>query len=167
MSRARGAPEGYRRGVGLMMFNPAGRIFTGRRIDTEIEAWQMPQGGIDDGESPRDAAMRELREETGVENAVIVAESAEWKSYDFPSDLRARVWGGLYRGQTQKWFLLRFTGSDSDIDIESADPNPEFDDWQWMDIESLPRRIVAFKRRLYEDLAAEFGDLIAREAGRR
>ncbi len=158
-----GPAEGYRRGVGLMMFNPAGRIFTGRRIDTEIEAWQMPQGGIDDGESPREAALRELREETGIDKAVIVAESAGWMRYDFPPDLRTQIWSGRYRGQTQKWFLLRFTGNDSDIDIAFADP--EFDAWQWMDIENLARRIVGFKRRLYQDLAAEFGDLVARETG--
>jgi putative (di)nucleoside polyphosphate hydrolase len=150
--------DGYRRGVGLMMFNTAGLIFTGRRIDTKIEAWQMPQGGIDPGEAPRDAAFRELREETGTDNAEIIGESAIWRSYDFPAELQAKIWNGRFRGQTQKWYALRFLGQDSEIDINGEEP--EFDSWRWSSLDDLPRQIVGFKRELYTELAVEFGDLI-------
>src|SRR5215813_11823811 len=107
----------YRPGVGLMLFNSAGRIFVARRIDMPSEAWQMPQGGIDKGEDPRRAALRELAEEIGTDRAEIVAESPDWRPYDLPTELMGMLWGGRYRGQTQKWFLLRFTGKDNDIDI--------------------------------------------------
>jgi len=151
-------PDGYRRGVGLMMFNAAGLIFTGRRIDTKIEAWQMPQGGIDPGETPRDAAFRELLEETGTNDAEIIAESGRWRSYDFPAELQVKVWNGKYRGQTQKWFALRFLGQDSDININGAEP--EFGSWCWSSLDDLPRQIVGFKRELYVEITLEFGDLI-------
>lgn len=151
-------PDAYRRGVGLMMFNETGRIFTGRRIDTDTEAWQMPQGGIDPGETPRQAALRELLEETGTDNVEIVGESARWRSYDFPADLQTKVWGGRFRGQSQKWFAMRFLGRDSDINIDGE--APEFDAWRWSSLDDLPRRIVGFKRKLYAELTVEFGDLI-------
>lgn len=157
------AIEGYRRGVGLMMFNPAGLVWVGRRIDRSGEAWQMPQGGIDAGETPGEAALRELKEETGTDKAAIVAESAGWLRYDLPSAVRDRVWGGRFRGQTQKWFLLRFTGADDDIDI-AADA-PEFDAWRWMPVDDLATHIVAFKRELYRQVTAEFGALITGETG--
>lgn len=151
----------YRRGVGLVLFNTDGLVFAGRRIDMQGDVWQMPQGGIDEDEAPSDAALRELREETGIDKAVVVAESAGWLSYDLPAEIRERVWGGQFRGQTQKWFVLRFTGTDADIDLDAAEP--EFDAWRWMALDQLALQIVDFKRRLYADLAAEFGDLIARE----
>ncbi|MDP6787093.1 MAG: RNA pyrophosphohydrolase [Rhodospirillales bacterium] len=148
----------YRRGVGAMVLNHRGEVFVGRRIDTPGEAWQMPQGGIDAGEAPRLAVKRELAEETGIETARIVAESAGWLRYDLPRDLSARVWKGRYRGQEQKWFALRFTGIDGDIDL-NASRHPEFSQWKWVAIDRLPDLIVAFKRRLYEDVVAEFRHL--------
>lgn len=150
--------DGYRRGVGLMMFNAQGKIFTGRRLDTEIEAWQMPQGGIDPGETPRQAAVRELREETGTDNVDIVGESALWRSYDFPAALQSRIWNGKFRGQTQKWYAMRFLGQDSDININGLEP--EFGSWRWSALDDLPRQIVGFKQKLYEELVEEFGDII-------
>jgi putative (di)nucleoside polyphosphate hydrolase len=153
-------PDGYRRGVGLLMFNAQGMIFTGRRIDTDTEAWQMPQGGIDPGETPRQAAIRELKEETGTDNVEIVGESAQWRSYDFPAELQSQIWNGRFRGQTQKWFAMRFLGRDSEIDLDGH--QPEFDSWRWSRLEDLPRHIVRFKRRLYADIAAEFEELIRR-----
>lgn len=148
----------YRKGVGLMMLNRRGKVFVARRIDMPSEAWQMPQGGIDAGETPRAAAMRELEEEIGTDKAKIVAESKGWLSYDLPADLVPRLWGGKYRGQTQKWFLLRFTGTDSDIDIETE--HPEFLAWKWAATRDLPKLIVPFKRKLYEDLLKEFAPLV-------
>src|SRR5215475_12592054 len=109
---------GYRSGVGIMLLNPVGEVFVGRRIDMPVmPAWQMPQGGIDPGETPRQAALRELKEEIGTDKAEILGESAGWLQYDLPSDLAGGIWGGRYRGQRQKWFVMRFTGSDADIDL--------------------------------------------------
>ena len=150
----------YRKGVGAMLMNARGEIFVARRNDMISEAWQMPQGGIDDGEDPRAAAMRELKEEIGTDAAKIVAESKQWLSYDLPIELVPKIWGGRYRGQKQKWFLLRFIGRDSDIDIDTDDP--EFLEWKWAALESLPNLIVPFKRKLYQDVVAEFAPLIAR-----
>ncbi len=150
----------YRRGVGAILFNQSGRVFVGRRMDTDADAWQLPQGGIDAGEPPRDAVLRELAEETGTDKAEIVAESRRWRRYDLPGEVAARLWGGRYRGQEQKWFALRFTGADGDIDL-AATPDPEFDAWKWVDLARIPDSIVPFKRRLYEDLVAEFAPLIA------
>lgn len=150
----------YRKGVGAMLANMRGEIFVARRNDMISEAWQMPQGGINEGEDPRHAALRELKEEIGTDSAKIVAESRRWLTYDLPPDLVPKIWGGRYRGQTQKWFLLRFIGRDSDIDIDTEDP--EFLDWKWAALESLPELIVPFKRKLYQDLVAEFGPLVAR-----
>ena len=150
----------YRRGVGAMLLNHRGEVFVGRRIDTPGDVWQMPQGGIDEGETPRRAVMRELAEETGVDKAEIVGESTGWLRYDLPPDLVGRVWKGRYRGQEQMWFALRFTGVDGDIDL-NAGRHPEFSQWRWVAIERLPRLIVDFKRRLYEDVVAEFRHLAA------
>jgi putative (di)nucleoside polyphosphate hydrolase len=147
-----------------MLFNPAGQIFVARRIDMPSEAWQMPQGGIDKGEEPRRAALRELEEEIGTDRAEIIAESPSWRPYDLPPELMSVLWGGRFRGQTQKWFLLRFTGDDSDIDI--ATEHPEFLEWKWVEIDEVPRLIVPFKRAIYEDVVAEFAPLIARSIAR-
>ena len=151
----------YRLGVGIVLFDPLGRVFAARRIDT-AEAWQLTQGGFDKGETPRQAVLRELEEEIGTARAEIVAESADWLSYDLPPELAGRVWRGKYRGQKQKWFALRFTGQDSDIDL--ATPHPEFDAWQWVDLADLPGQIVPFKRALYEAVVAEFLPLARRIA---
>lgn len=148
----------FRPGVGIMLLNPSNLVFVARRIDMPSEAWQMPQGGIDPGETPGQAVMRELKEEVGTDKAVVVAESPIWRSYDLPAELMGKLWGGRYRGQTQKWFALRFTGTDADIDI--ATEEPEFLDWKWAELAELPALIVPFKRKLYEELVAEFGPLV-------
>lgn len=147
----------YRPCVGIMLLNPENKVFVARRIDTRAEAWQMPQGGIDEGENPRVAALREMREEIGTDNAEIIAESAGWLEYDLPKDLVPKLWGGRYRGQKQKWFVLRYLGQDSDIDINTE--TPEFLEWRWVKMEELPLLIVPFKRALYERLVEEFGHL--------
>jgi len=146
---------GYRPAVGIMLLNRQSEVFVARRIDMPyVSAWQMPQGGIDAGETPRQAAFRELKEEIGTGNAEIVAESRGWLRYDLPVELAGRVWGGRYRGQQQKWFVMRFTGSDSNINL--ATEHPEFDAWQWVAPLRLPELIVPFKRQLYMDILAEF-----------
>jgi putative (di)nucleoside polyphosphate hydrolase len=146
----------YRPAVGIMLLNPAELAFIGRRIDMPagLAAWQMPQGGIDPGETPRQAAFRELKEEIGTDKAEILAETRGWLHYDLPSDIASRMWGGRWRGQRQKWFLMRFTGEDSDIN--PATEHPEFDAWEWVEPRRLPELIVPFKRPLYCDLLAEF-----------
>ena len=146
----------YRPAVGIMLVNPAGLAFIGRRIDMPagLAAWQMPQGGIDPGESPREAAFRELEEEVGTDKAEILAETQGWLHYDLPTDIASRMWSGRWRGQRQKWFLMRFTGEDADIN--PATEHPEFDAWEWVEPERLPELIVPFKRQLYRELLAEF-----------
>ena len=147
----------YRDGVGAMLFNNLGCVFVARRIDMPSEAWQMPQGGIEPGETPKATALREVEEEIGTAKVEIIAESQNWLTYEFPNWLVPKVWGGRYRGQRQKWFAMRFMGDDTDINI--ATETPEFIDWKWEDINRLPELIVPFKRRLYQDLIAEFGHL--------
>ncbi|HSV29609.1 MAG TPA: RNA pyrophosphohydrolase [Candidatus Omnitrophota bacterium] len=144
----------YRKGVGIVLQNRDGLVFVARRIDTKADAWQFPQGGIDDGEDPRTAALRELEEEIGTAKAEIVAESRDWLSYDLPRDVADKCWKGRFRGQAQKWFLLRFLGSDADIDI--ATEHPEFSEWRWMALADVPSVIVPFKRDLYERVVEEF-----------
>lgn len=154
MSSALKSSLPYRPGVGMMLVNKANQVFIARRIDSTSEAWQMPQGGIDEGEDAREAALRELKEEVGTDKASIIAESANWHTYDLPDHLISKIWGGKYRGQRQKWFLMRFEGKDSDINIETE--HPEFLEWKWSDAASLPDVIVPFKRQLYKDLVEEF-----------
>jgi putative (di)nucleoside polyphosphate hydrolase len=157
-------PRPYREGVGIMLLGPAGKVLVARRIDAGGEAWQMPQGGIDAGEDPRAAALRELAEEIGTAKAEILAESRGWLEYDLPPPLRDKVWGGRYRGQRQKWLLCRFTGSDADIALDRHH-HPEFSEWRWVEPEALPRLIVDFKRDLYERVLAEFRPLLERPPG--
>ena len=149
----------YRPCVGIVLIDGRGRVFVGRRADMNGEHWQLPQGGIDPGETPADAALRELEEEAGTSAAEIVQESSAWHAYDLPPHLVGRVWGGRYRGQTQRWFLLRFTGSDDDIDLTRH--HQEFDGWRWVEPEALPDLVVSFKRPVYEAVLEEFRDAIA------
>lgn len=151
----------YRPCVGVMLANREGLVFVGQRIDTkEGDAWQMPQGGIDPGEDPLAAAIRELGEETGIvpEHVDIIARSAEEHAYDLPDALIGKLWSGRYRGQSQRWFLARFKGEDSDIDI--ATPHPEFDAWQWVEADRLVELIVPFKKNLYRKVVEEFHHLL-------
>ena len=150
--------EGYRPGVGVMLLDGANRVFVGRRIDIAGDNWQMPQGGIDKGETPRQAALRELHEEVGTDKAEIIAESKGWLSYEVPTDITRRLWRGRYRGQRQKWFAMRFLGGDADIDLMTH--HPEFDAWKWVSPPELPRLIVPFKRQLYLDILAEFEGIL-------
>lgn len=153
-------PKHYRKGVGVMLINSDGKVFVAQRIDTDIPAWQMPQGGIDKKEDPAETALRELEEETGIDTELveILAETEDWIRYDLPTDLQGKLWKGKYRGQEQKWFLARFLGEDDDIDLDNEDP--EFCDWRWEDIDRLPELIVDFKRPLYEQVLATFRDKV-------
>ncbi len=150
----------YRPCVGVMLMNRHGQVFVGQRLDRDTDAWQMPQGGVDKGEAPRDAALRELWEETGVtaDLVEIIAESADWLPYDLPHDLVPRIWNGRFRGQEQKWFLLRFAGSDNQVNI--ATQHPEFSEWRWLAKDDLVDNIVPFKREVYARVLEEFGPLV-------
>jgi len=150
----------YRRNVGVMLVNDAGNVFVAQRIDSDGPAWQMSQGGIDGDETPRQAALRELQEETGIgpDLVRIEAEMPDWVTYDLPHDLVGKIWKGRYRGQKQKWVLMRYLGRDSDIDI--ATEHPEFTRWRWLPPEELPEVIVPFKRHVYERIVAQFRDLL-------
>ena len=143
-----------------MLFNPAGLVWVGRRLDQKGDAWQMPQGGIDQGETPEQAALRELEEEIGTASAVIVDESKGWLTYELPPELLGVAWKGRYRGQKQKWFALRFTGTDDEIRIDGE--HPEFAEWRWVEFGQLIELIVPFKRGLYEEVTAEFAALAKR-----
>jgi putative (di)nucleoside polyphosphate hydrolase len=148
----------YRLNVGAVLFNRDGKVFVGRRHDQDAHsphAWQLPQGGIDPGEDPRQAVLRELREEIGTDRAEIIGEHPDWLTYDLPPELLGRVWGGRYRGQRQRWFALRFLGQDSDIRLD-AHPHPEFVAWRWADLADLPALAVPFKRDIYAVLARDF-----------
>jgi putative (di)nucleoside polyphosphate hydrolase len=153
----RQAPR-YRNGVGIMLLNARKQVFVAQRIDFASDAWQMPQGGIDKGETPREAALRELKEEIGTDKAEFLAESKGWLAYDFPPELRERFKRARFLGQRQRWFAMRFTGTDSDIDLETH--HPEFKAWKWVAPQELPRLIVPFKRQVYVDVLEEFRELL-------
>ena len=148
----------YRPCVGVMLANADGDVFVGQRIDTDAAAWQMPQGGIDPGEDPRAAALRELWEETGVpaELVTVEAETPDWIPYDLPHDLVPRIWKGRFRGQEQKWFLLRYKGRDDQVNIDTD--HPEFSEWRWLPPSELVGQIVPFKRAVYQLVLDAFED---------
>jgi putative (di)nucleoside polyphosphate hydrolase len=157
----------YRPCVGITLLNRAGRVFIGRRrngpehVDA-AHAWQMPQGGVDPGENPRQAALRELYEETNIRSVERLGEIKGWLTYDIPAEIIGQAWGGKYRGQKQKWYALRFTGDEREIDI--AHPGrghkPEFLAWRWEPIANLPALVVPFKRKVYEQVVAEFSKFV-------
>jgi len=156
---ARIAPsDGYRPCVGVILVNDDGLVFVGQRIGLNEDAWQMPQGGIDGGEAPRDAALRELEEEIGTAKARIIAESDGWLDYDLPKEFMGKRWNNRYRGQSQKWFACSFEGEDADIDINTA--HPEFSDWRWVEFGALVELIVSFKRDVYRAVVADLGPKI-------
>jgi putative (di)nucleoside polyphosphate hydrolase len=146
----------YRPAVGVMLLNREGKVWVGQRLDSSLEAWQMPQGGLDEGEDAVEGALRELGEETGIgrDKVEIVARHGEALYYDLPEDLAGKLWKGRWRGQRQTWFLARFLGTDEDVDI--ATPDPEFRAWKWAEPGELPAMIVPFKKKLYEDVLAAF-----------
>lgn len=148
----------YRRGVGVMLLNAERKVWVGRRIDNPEDAWQMPQGGIDEGEEPWATALRELEEETGIAPHLVerLADCHERLRYDIPAEIRGDLWGGKWIGQEQDWYLARFLGADSDVDIATG--HPEFSAWKWVDPALLPELIVPFKRDLYTRLLGDFAD---------
>ena len=148
----------YRRGVGVMLINPDKKVWVGARLDNDADAWQMPQGGIDAGEEPWATALRELEEETGIAPHLVerVVQCPERLKYDLPEEIRGRLWGGKWIGQDQDWYLARFAGDDSDVNI--ATDHPEFREWKWIEPEQLPDLIVPFKRDLYRRLLREFAE---------
>lgn len=158
---SKGGKLPYRPCAGVVLINDKGLVFAGQRLDrpgTEISApaWQMPQGGIDEGEKPSAAALRELWEETGVtaDKVEVIAKSSDWVKYDLPPELLGKVWGGKYRGQKQRWFLMRFLGQDSDVNI--ATEHPEFSQWRWIRADEMLAAIVPFKRAVYEQVISDF-----------
>ena len=158
----------YRPCVGIALFNRTGLVWIGCRSDKDAEGegeghwWQMPQGGLDKGEDPYEAALRELYEETSVRSASLIREASDWLTYDLPTELVGRSWGGRFRGQKQKWFALRFEGDEEEIDVlhpGGGKHKPEFTSWRWEKLERLPRLIVPFKRNVYEGVVAAFRDI--------
>ncbi len=148
----------YRPCVGIMLINKDGLVLIAQRIDQRAEAWQMPQGGVEDDETPSQAAMRELEEEIGTNRAEIIAESEDWIPYDLPRDLADKVWRGRFRGQTQKWFAMRFLGKDEDINLATAEP--EFDAWKWTPLANLTDVAAHFKRENYRQVVDIFYHLV-------
>ena len=150
--------HGYRPAVGVMLINAERKVWVGQRLDNSLEAWQMPQGGLDPGEQPYEGALRELEEETGIGRDLVelVAQAKEELTYDLPPDLVGKVWKKPWRGQRQSWFLLRFLGEDRDVNIATAEP--EFRAWKWAEPAELPAMIVPFKQKLYEDVVEAFGE---------
>ena len=152
----------YRPAAGVMLLNREGKVFVAQRLDSSLEAWQMPQGGLDEGEDPGAGALRELEEETGIrrEHVEIIARAPQELYYDLPDDLVGKLWKGKWRGQRQSWFLCRFTGIDADVNIETA--HPEFRAWKWAHPAELPAMIVPFKKKLYEDVLDAFSEWLSR-----
>jgi len=162
----------YRACVGVMLLNRGGHVFIGRRrngpehVDA-TQAWQMPQGGVDPGEDTWRAALRELHEETNIRSVERLGEIADWLTYEIPSDILGDAWNGKYRGQTQKWYAMRFVGDEREIDVAhpgGGHHKPEFTDWRWEPMQNLPALIVPFKRKVYEQVVAEFSRFAARGA---
>ncbi len=154
-----GPAPGYRPCVGIFLLNREGQVFVGRRLDTPLDAWQMPQGGIDPGEDPLGAGFREMREEIGTDKASLLKESRVWRAYDLPPELARRLWGGRYRGQTQRWLAFRFEGEDADVRLDAD--HPEFAAWRWVEPERLVGLAVPFKRDVYLSVVDEFRPLWA------
>ena len=146
-----------RKGVGVILLNKDNNVFVGKRKDNPVDKWQMPQGGIDQGEKPIDAAYRELEEETGTKSAKILFEHESWFEYELPNELIGKVISG-FKGQRQKWFLMKFTGNDSEFNLNKH--TPEFDEWMWRDLSTMPNLVVDFKKKLYEELVKEFTEEI-------
>jgi len=163
----------YRPCVGIALFNREGLVWTGCRSDKDAEGegeghwWQMPQGGLDDGEDPYEAALRELYEETSIKHASLIREASDWLTYDLPPELVGKSWGGRYRGQKQKWFALRFEGKESEIDVlhpGGGKHKPEFSRWRWEKLERMPELIVPFKQKVYREVAEAFRDIAGKAA---
>ena len=158
----------FRFGVGAVIFNDQGLVWIGCRLPKPgqdiTDYWQMPQGGIDDDEDPEVAVIREVAEETGTDKVEVIAETPDWIDYDLPDDLIGVSWGGKYRGQRQKWYALRFTGTDNDFDL-AAHAKPEFSEWRWEELDALPGMIVPFKRTLYKEVVRAFRELPERVRG--
>ena len=147
-----------RLGVGAIVLNNKNRVFVGKRKDNPVDKWQMPQGGVNEGEKLVAAMKRELEEETGIKNIKILKEIDGWSEYELPENLLGKIWKGKYRGQKQKWFVVKFLGKDNEIDLKTS--NNEFIEWKWLDIESLPGVIVEFKKKVYEELLPKIRDSI-------
>ena len=147
-----------RLGVGAIVLNNKNRVFVGKRKDNPVDKWQMPQGGVNEGEKLIDAMKRELKEETGIKNIKILKEIDGWSEYELPENLLGKIWRGKYRGQKQKWFIVKFLGKDNEINLKTS--NHEFIEWKWLDIESLPGVIVEFKKKVYEELLPKIKDSI-------
>ncbi len=147
-----------RLGVGAVVLNNKNRVFVGKRKDNPVDKWQMPQGGVNEGEKLVEAMKRELEEETGIKNIKILKEIDGWSEYELPENLLGKIWKGKYRGQKQKWFVVKFLGKDNEIDLKTS--NNEFIEWKWLDIESLPGVIVEFKKKVYEELLPKIRDSI-------
>lgn len=146
----------YRPCVGIMLINSENQVFVAQRLDHPSNAWQMPQGGIDPGEDPQDAAFRELKEEIGTNQASLIAVASKLYTYDIPAPLNDQIWGGRYQGQTQRWFLMRYEGKDEDINIDTD--HPEFSAWRWAPIDELLKLVIHFKREVYGEVIKEFAE---------
>ncbi len=151
----------YRTCVGIVLFNASGNILVGSRIDSKVDIWQMPQGGVDKGESLEEALFREMKEEIGTNKAELIADHGKWLFYDLPYYLLGKLWNGKFKGQKQRWFLLKFNGVDSDININTD--IPEFKEWRWSPIDEIVDHSIYFKRDIYREIVDSFGDLIRAE----